>query len=193
MPTRNHPQITRRALLRNTAFIAGGGALTALLAACGATATPTVQPTATQASRPSAAASAAPATGGGITASSAPAASTATTAPASTAAPSAAASTASGKTIPELRVAVAGFPDSMDPHESISNVGMRVHYSTFDTLISEDQNGTFLKFYDARSGGGFIQPAPSPPCAAAEECHGPGTEAPELPCCMAQALRTRRV
>jgi peptide/nickel transport system substrate-binding protein len=37
-----------------------------------------------------------------------------------------------------LRVAVAGFPDSMDPHESISNVGMRVHYSTFDTLIRRD-------------------------------------------------------
>ncbi len=61
----------------------------------------------------------------------------ATSAPAS-AAPSVAASASGGKTIAELRVAVAGFPDSMDPHESISNVGMRLHYSTFDTLIRRD-------------------------------------------------------
>ena len=29
---------------------------------------------------------------------------------------------------------MAALPDSMDPQESISNVGMRIHYFTFDTL-----------------------------------------------------------
>jgi peptide/nickel transport system substrate-binding protein len=122
-------------VLRGTALVVGGGALSALLAACGANATPTVSATATRASQASAAASAA--SGGGATASAAPA-SASSAAVASSAAASAAASTGGGKTIPELRVAVAGFPDSMDPHESISNVGMRIHYFTFDTLIRRD-------------------------------------------------------
>jgi DNA-binding beta-propeller fold protein YncE len=59
--------------------------------------------------------------------------------------------------------------------------GTDVYFSTFDSLIPEDHNGNFLKFYDARSDGGFPQPTPVPPCAAAEECHGAGSEAPALP------------
>jgi hypothetical protein len=64
---------------------------------------------------------------------------------------------------------------------AVSANGTDVYFSTFDSLISEDHNGNFLKFYDARTNGGIAQPTPVPPCAAAEECHGPGTEAPQLP------------
>ncbi len=62
----------------------------------------------------------------------------------------------------------------------VSANGADVYFSTFDSLIPEDHNGSFLKFYDARTNGGFPQPTPAQPCAAAEECHGPGTEAPTL-------------
>jgi hypothetical protein len=64
---------------------------------------------------------------------------------------------------------------------AVSANGADVYFSTYDSLISEDHNGNFLKFYDARTNGGFSQPPPVQPCAAAEECHGPGTEAPQLP------------
>ena len=63
----------------------------------------------------------------------------------------------------------------------VSANGTDVYFSTYDTLTSEDHNGNFLKFYDARTNGGFPQPPPTQPCAAAEECHGPGTEAPAPP------------
>jgi hypothetical protein len=63
----------------------------------------------------------------------------------------------------------------------VSADGTDVYFSTYDTLLSEDHNGSFLKFYDARSGGGFPQPTPVPPCAAAEECHGAGSSAPSQP------------
>ena len=60
----------------------------------------------------------------------------------------------------------------------VSANGTDVYFFTEDTLTAEDRNGHFLKFYDARTNGGFPQPTPAQPCAAAEECHGPGTEAP---------------
>ncbi|MBA3865550.1 MAG: hypothetical protein H0X42_04260 [Solirubrobacterales bacterium] len=63
----------------------------------------------------------------------------------------------------------------------VSNDGTDVYFATFDTLTAEDHNGNFFKFYDARVNGGFVQPAPVPPCAAAEECHGAGSSAPQLP------------
>jgi hypothetical protein len=63
----------------------------------------------------------------------------------------------------------------------VSANGSDVYFSTLDTLLSEDHNGNYLKFYDARTDGGFPQLPPRQPCAAAEECHGPGTEAPQLP------------
>ena len=56
-----------------------------------------------------------------------------------------------------------------------------VYFSTYNTLVSEDHNGLFLKFYDARSGGGFPAPAAPPPCAAADECHGAGSLALATP------------
>ncbi len=63
----------------------------------------------------------------------------------------------------------------------VSANGTDVYFSTFDQLVSEDHNGNFYRFYDARTNGGFPQPPAVQPCAAAEECHGSGTEAPTLP------------
>lgn len=60
----------------------------------------------------------------------------------------------------------------------VSADGRDVYFSTYDTLVPEDHNGLFLKFYDARAGGGFPAPAPPPPCEAADECHGPGSSPP---------------
>jgi hypothetical protein len=53
-----------------------------------------------------------------------------------------------------------------------------VFFSVYDTLVPQDNNGLFLKFYDARAGGGFSAPAPPLPCEAADECHGPSTLPP---------------
>jgi hypothetical protein len=57
----------------------------------------------------------------------------------------------------------------------VSADGRDVYFATFDTLVRQDHNGLFLKFYDARTGGGFPAPAPPPPCSAADECHGAGS------------------
>jgi hypothetical protein len=44
-----------------------------------------------------------------------------------------------------------------------------------------DDIGEFIKFYDARTGGGFPFAEATPPCKAADECHGGGSLAPALP------------
>jgi hypothetical protein len=62
--------------------------------------------------------------------------------------------------------------------EAVSADGVNVYFSTYDTLVEQDHNGQFLKFYDARTGGGFPSPQFSPPCAAADECHGASSSAP---------------
>ncbi len=59
--------------------------------------------------------------------------------------------------------------------------GVNVYFSTYETLVGQDHNGAFLKFYDARTDGGFpFVPLPAP-CAAADECHGAGSVAPTIP------------
>ena len=57
---------------------------------------------------------------------------------------------------------------------SVSANGTDVYFSTFDPLVAQDHNGTSLRFYDARSGGGFSTSPPSSSCSAADECAGPG-------------------
>ena len=54
-----------------------------------------------------------------------------------------------------LETVSAFFGASQIGLESVSRDGVDVYFSTFETLVPEDQNGSFLKFYDARSGGGF--------------------------------------
>jgi len=60
----------------------------------------------------------------------------------------------------------------------VSADGSDVYFSTFDSLVSQDHNGVFIKFYDARAGGGFPAAVPPPPCEAADECHGAGSSPP---------------
>ena len=65
--------------------------------------------------------------------------------------------------------------------EAVSRDGTDVYFSTFATLVDEDHNGQYVKFYDARTGGGFPQPPVSAPCAAADECHGADSSPPTPP------------
>jgi hypothetical protein len=65
--------------------------------------------------------------------------------------------------------------------EAVSSDGTDVFFSTYDTLIPEDQNGEFVKFYTARTNGGFPPQAQLAPCAAADECHGPDSSRPPAP------------
>ena len=68
-----------------------------------------------------------------------------------------------------------GEYDNLPGLDGVSANGTDVYFSTFDTLVPQDHNGSFLKFYDARVDGGFPFPAPPPPCEAADECHGEGS------------------
>ena len=63
----------------------------------------------------------------------------------------------------------------------VSVSGVDVYFATFQKLVPEDRNGQFLRFYDARTNGGFTQAAPLIPCEAADECHGPTSGSPTPP------------
>jgi hypothetical protein len=64
---------------------------------------------------------------------------------------------------------------------TVSQDGADVFFFTRDVLVPEDENGGAVKIYDAREGGGYLQRSTPPPCAASDECHGPGTQAPPPP------------
>jgi hypothetical protein len=64
---------------------------------------------------------------------------------------------------------------------SASASGKDAFFFTRDTLAPEDQNGALMKLYDAREDGGFFHIPDPPPCAASDECHGPGTIAAPTP------------
>ena len=64
---------------------------------------------------------------------------------------------------------------------SASANGIDVYFFTRDTLVPQDQNGELAKIYDARAGGGFPYLEPAPLCKSSDECHGPGSSAPEPP------------
>ena len=63
----------------------------------------------------------------------------------------------------------------------VSANGTDAYFSTYDTLVARDHNGSALKFYDARTDGGFAEPPAPAPCAAAEECTGPGSSLAPVP------------
>ena len=69
------------------------------------------------------------------------------------------------------------FPPHKTGLEAVSADGKDVYFSTFDTLVPQDRNGSFVKFYDARTGGGIESNPGLAPCTAADECHGPGSSA----------------
>ena len=60
----------------------------------------------------------------------------------------------------------------------VSADGTNVYFSTRDTLVPQDENGQYIKFYDARTDGGFPFEKPAPPCESADECHGAGSARP---------------
>ena len=60
----------------------------------------------------------------------------------------------------------------------VSRDGTNVYFTTMDSLVGQDRNGPFRKFYDARTGGGFPFTPPQAPCQAADECHGPSSAGP---------------
>ena len=65
------------------------------------------------------------------------------------------------------------YPGEFTGLEAISHDGIDIFFSTYETLApDEDANGQFLKFYDARTNGGFVPPPTRLPCVAADECHG---------------------
>jgi hypothetical protein len=64
---------------------------------------------------------------------------------------------------------------------NVSANGTDVYFASTDVLTTQDHNGTQLKIYDARTGGGFAAERDNPKCTAADECHGPSTEPPTLP------------
>jgi sugar lactone lactonase YvrE len=63
----------------------------------------------------------------------------------------------------------------------VSSDGKDAFFFTRDELVGEDRNGQAMKVYDARSEGGHFVIPPPPPCAASDECHGAGTQAPPPP------------
>ena len=84
---------------------------------------------------------------------------------------------------PQLITTGTGFEDTQTtPNqvraaglEGVSADGINVYFSTYETLVPQDHNGQFMKFYDARTDGGFPYVPPAPPCEAADECHGAGS------------------
>ena len=63
----------------------------------------------------------------------------------------------------------------------VTGNGVDVFFATFQTLVQQDENGEQLKFYDARTNGGFPPEPLNPPCQAADECHGDVPPAPAHP------------
>ena len=64
---------------------------------------------------------------------------------------------------------------------AVSADGVNVYFATFDTLVPQDENGPFRKFYVARTNGGFPVAPYRAPCEAADECHGPASTPPAPP------------
>jgi hypothetical protein len=64
---------------------------------------------------------------------------------------------------------------------SVSANGTDVYFAGTETLVTQDHNGSAIKIYDARTGGGYPAETTPEKCEAADECHGPGVEPPALP------------
>jgi hypothetical protein len=64
---------------------------------------------------------------------------------------------------------------------STTRSGRDAFFFTRDQLVPSDVNGQAMKIYDAREEGGFFVIPERPPCAASDECHGPGTQAAPPP------------
>jgi hypothetical protein len=56
--------------------------------------------------------------------------------------------------------------------EAMSRDGSDIYFSTYESLVPQDENGAFIKFYVAKTNGGFPVLGELFPCEAADECHG---------------------
>ena len=63
----------------------------------------------------------------------------------------------------------------------VSADGTDAYFFTRDKLAEQDESGNSVKIYDARELGGFVYTPPEFQCKAADECHGPGSQAPPAP------------
>jgi len=70
----------------------------------------------------------------------------------------------------------------------VSANGTDVYFTTYDTLVPQDRNGGYLKFYDARTNGGFAFNVPPAPCEAADECVGNGSSPTERAAATSRAV-----
>ena len=61
---------------------------------------------------------------------------------------------------------------------SVSTNGTDAYFFTRDSLAPQDKNGSTVKIYDAREGGGFPYTLPEKQCQASDECHGAGSAGP---------------
>ena len=64
---------------------------------------------------------------------------------------------------------------------TVSRDGKDAFFFTREQLVPEDENEESMRVYDAREDGGVFVVPSSPPCAASDECHGPGSQAAPPP------------
>jgi hypothetical protein len=74
-----------------------------------------------------------------------------------------------------------GFSNAASSLLTVTNDGTDAFFFTREVLVNDDHNGETMKVYDARANGGFFKLPASPPCAAADECHGPSSQAAPAP------------
>lgn len=61
---------------------------------------------------------------------------------------------------------------------TVSTSGKDAFFFTRDSLAPQDENGSTMKVYDAREGGGFPFSPQAVSCQASDECHGAASPAP---------------
>jgi NHL repeat len=80
------------------------------------------------------------------------------------------------ETKPNVALISTGFSAFPSSLLTVTRDGRDALFFTRETLVKRDVNGQAMKIYDARAGGGVFVIPNSPPCAASDECHGPGSE-----------------
>ncbi len=61
---------------------------------------------------------------------------------------------------------------------SVGSDGVDAFFFTREALVPQDQNGSHVRLYDARAGGGYLYIPPPALCKASDECHGAGSPSP---------------
>jgi hypothetical protein len=82
---------------------------------------------------------------------------------------------------PVLRLISTGVSPYDSGLLSVSRDGKDAFFFAREQLVEEDENLLSMRVYDAREEGGLFVVPSSPPCAASDECHGPGTVAAPPP------------